>query len=76
VTRRILAELSTGCGHGRDEGRQLRRQRDRQGAAGRGSRDLEELQRKLLGVTTRLAESMVTLADRVTKLEQQGTGGG
>ena len=39
-------------------------------------RDLEELQRKLLGVTTRLAESMVTLADRVTKLEQQGTGGG
>ena len=38
--------------------------------------DLEELQRKLLGVTTRLAESMVTLADRVTKLEQQGTGGG
>ena len=39
-------------------------------------RDLEELQRKLLGVTTRLAESMVALADRVTKLEQQGTGGG
>ena len=39
-------------------------------------RDLEELQRKLLGVTTRLAESMVMLADRVTKLEQQGTGGG
>jgi hypothetical protein len=39
-------------------------------------RDLEELQRKLLGVTTRLAESMVVLADRVTKLEQQGTGGG
>ena len=38
--------------------------------------DLEELQRKLLGVTTRLAESMVALADRVTKLEQQGTGGG
>jgi len=38
--------------------------------------DLEELQRKLLGVTTRLAESMVMLADRVTKLEQQGTGGG
>jgi len=39
-------------------------------------RDLEELQRKLLGVTTRLAESMVAIADRVTKLEQQGTGGG
>ena len=39
-------------------------------------RDLEELQQRLLGVTTRLAESMVTLADRVTKLEQQGTGGG
>jgi hypothetical protein len=38
--------------------------------------DLEELQRKLLGVTTRLAESMVALADPVTKLEQQGTGGG
>ena len=36
--------------------------------------DLEELQRKLLGVTTRLAESMVTLTDRVTALEQQGTG--
>ena len=33
-------------------------------------RDLEELQRKLLGVTTRLAESMVTLADRVTALER------
>jgi len=33
-------------------------------------RDLEELQRKLLGVTTRLAESMVALADRVTALEQ------
>ena len=39
-------------------------------------RDLEELQRKLLGVTTRLAESMVTLADRVAALEQQGTGVG
>jgi len=38
--------------------------------------DLEELQRKLLGVTTRLAESLLALADRVTKLEQQGTGGG
>ena len=38
--------------------------------------DLEELQRKLLGVTTRLAESMVTLADRVAALEQQGTGVG
>ena len=37
-------------------------------------RDLEELQRKLLGVTTRLAESVVALADRVTALEQQGTG--
>jgi hypothetical protein len=36
-------------------------------------RDLEELQRKLLGVTTRLAESMVTLADRVTALEQKGS---
>ena len=34
-------------------------------------RDLEELQRKLLGVTTRLAESMVAIADRVTALEQQ-----
>jgi len=33
-------------------------------------RDLEELQRKLLGVTTRLAESMVAIADRVTALEQ------
>ena len=33
--------------------------------------DLEELQRKLLGVTTRLAESMVTLADRVTELEHR-----
>ncbi len=32
--------------------------------------DLEELQRKLLGVTTRLAESVVTLADRVTALER------
>ena len=39
-------------------------------------RDLEELQRKLLGVTTRLAESMVTLADRVTALEQGSTGVG
>jgi hypothetical protein len=39
-------------------------------------RDLEELQRKLLGVTTRLAESMVALADRVAVLEQQGTGVG
>jgi len=39
-------------------------------------RDLEELQRKLLGVTTRLAESMVTLADRVTKLEERGAGAG
>jgi hypothetical protein len=36
-------------------------------------RDLEELQRRLLGVTTRLAESMVTLADRVTALEQKGS---
>jgi len=34
-------------------------------------RDLEELQRKLLGVTTRLAESVVAIADRVTALEQQ-----
>ena len=34
-------------------------------------RDLEELQRKLLGVTTRLAESMVAIAERVTALEQQ-----
>jgi hypothetical protein len=33
--------------------------------------DLEELQRKLLGVTTRLAESMVVLADRVTELEHR-----
>jgi len=39
-------------------------------------RDLEELQRKLLGVTTRLAESMVVLADRVTKLEERGAGAG
>ncbi len=39
-------------------------------------RDLEELQRKLLGVTTRLAESMVVLADRVTKLEERGVGAG
>ena len=38
--------------------------------------DLEELQRKLLGVTTRLAESMVALADRVTKLEERGAGAG
>ena len=38
-------------------------------------RDLEELQRRLLGVTTRLAESMVTLADRVTALEQHGARG-
>ena len=36
-------------------------------------RDLEELQRKLLGVTTRLAESMVAIADRVTALEQKGS---
>ena len=34
-------------------------------------RDLEELQRKLLGVTTRLAESVVALADRVTELEHR-----
>ena len=34
-------------------------------------RDLEELQRKLLGVTTRLAESVVTLAERVTELEHR-----
>jgi len=34
-------------------------------------RDLEELQRRLLGVTTRLAESMVAIAERVTALEQQ-----
>jgi len=34
-------------------------------------RDLEELHRKLLGVTTRLAESVVALADRVTELEQR-----
>jgi hypothetical protein len=39
-------------------------------------RDLEELQRRLLGVTTRLAESMVALADRVTKLEERGAGAG
>lgn len=38
--------------------------------------DLERLQRQLLAVTTSLADSMVRLADRVTKLEQQGTGGG
>ena len=36
-------------------------------------RDLEELQRKLLGVTTRLAESVVAIADRVTALEQKGS---
>jgi hypothetical protein len=38
--------------------------------------DLERLQRQLLAVTTRLAESMVAIADRVTKLEERGADGG
>ena len=36
-------------------------------------RDLEQLQRQLLAVTTSLADSLVRLADRVTELEQRGT---
>ena len=36
-------------------------------------RDLEQLQRQLLAVTTSLADSLVALADRVTALEQRGT---
>jgi hypothetical protein len=36
-------------------------------------RDLEQLQRQLLAVTTSLADSLVRLADRVTALEQRGT---
>ena len=38
-------------------------------------RDLEQLQRQLLAVTTSLADSLVALADRVTALEQRGTHG-
>ena len=38
-------------------------------------RDLEQLQRQLLAVTTSLADSLVALADRVTELEQRGTHG-
>jgi len=34
-------------------------------------RDLEQLQRQLLAVTTSLADSLVALADRVTQLEQR-----
>jgi hypothetical protein len=33
-------------------------------------RDLEQLQRQLLAVTTSLADSLVALADRVTELER------
>lgn len=33
-------------------------------------RDLEQLQRQLLAVTTSLADSLVRLADRVMELEQ------
>jgi hypothetical protein len=33
-------------------------------------RDLEEMQRRVLQVTTALADSLVALADRVTALEQ------
>jgi len=36
-------------------------------------RDLEEMQRRVLQVTTALADSLVALADRVTALEQRGT---
>ena len=37
-------------------------------------RDLEQLQRQLLAVTTSLADSLVRLADRVTALERERTG--
>jgi hypothetical protein len=39
-------------------------------------RDLEQLQRQLLAVTTSLADSLVALADRVTALERSGTNRG
>ena len=39
-------------------------------------RDLEQLQRQLLAVTTSLADSMVALADRVTDLEAAVAGVG
>ena len=37
-------------------------------------RDLEQLQRQLLAVTTALADSLVALAERVTALERERTG--
>jgi hypothetical protein len=39
-------------------------------------RDLEQLQRQLLAVTTSLADSLVRLTDRVTELERSGTNRG
>jgi len=38
--------------------------------------DLEAMQRRLLDVIAALGESTLKLADRVTALEQQGTGVG
>jgi len=37
-------------------------------------RDLEEMQRRVLAVTTALADSLVALAERVTALERERTG--
>jgi hypothetical protein len=39
-------------------------------------RDLEEMQRRVLQVTTALADSLVALADRVTDLEEAVAGVG